>query len=90
MAKYILKPKYQKEVEAVQFTGNNREEIEDFVPTESITFVTERHLSGKTYARICTTDHVLFILSQGDYLLKDEGQVTVVRPELFNFLYQEE
>lgn len=79
MAKYRQKPVI---VEAIQWTGDNKEEIEKFSNRPTHTF------NGGTTLVIRTKDGAKSIII-GDYVLKDkEGKISICIESFFNNLYE--
>ena len=80
---YIKKPV---KIQAVQFTGNNYDEICDFVGE---TLDTQTNSQNDIVSIFMYTLEDRMIADIGDYVIKyAEGGVTFCKPNMFNMMYE--
>ena len=83
--KYKKKPV---EIEAVQFTRDNVEEIKEFTEGNAINFRTERCINGKSYCEIKILEGTM-TATEGDYIIKGvNGEFYPCKPDVFEKIYE--
>lgn len=83
--RYIKKPV---EIEAVQFTRNNFEEVKEFTSGTAHTFITTRCPNGKSTCIIPTLEGQ-HIATEGDYIIKGvKGECYPCKPDIFEMTYE--
>ena len=87
VAFYRIKPEV---VQAVQWTGDNMDELSMFTTVKGIPKVFMNYVSEAKELRLITADSKYSILiSEGDYVIKDtSGEFTVLNPEIFKKTYE--
>jgi hypothetical protein len=84
--KYIKKPV---EIEAVQFTRNNWDEVKDFTNQTAHSLTIEKHINGIAYCIIPTLEGQ-HKATEGDWIIKGvKGEFYPCKPDIFNMTYEE-
>lgn len=79
--KYVSIPK---EIEAVQFTGNNLNEIIMYLDVSEISIRLERRPDAVASCIITTKLGVKLVALQGDYITKDNvGNISIIKSDIF-------
>ena len=85
---YIKKNLMKKEIQAVQFTGNNYDEICDFVG-ETLDTQTDSQNNIVSIFMYTLKRKNRMIANIGDYVIKyTEGGILVCEPNRFNMMYE--
>lgn len=83
--------KYKKrpvEIEAIQFTRNNWNEIVEFTNGKAFNFAIEKRPSGYAYCLIRTLDGDMKA-KNGDYIIKGiQGEFYPCKPDIFESTYE--
>lgn len=76
-------------VEAIQYTGNNFNDIKEFA--EGIPIREPLDFIGKTYGimYIDILGNDKYIAMVGDYIIKEENKICVCSAEIFEMLFEE-
>jgi hypothetical protein len=83
--RYIKKPV---EIEAVQFTRNNWDEIKLFTNNTAHTLLIEKRLNGKCTCIIPTLEGQ-HIATESDYIIKGiKGEFYPCKPDIFEMTYE--
>ena len=83
--KYIKKPV---EIEAVEFTRSNWDEIKLFTNNTAQTLLIEKRLNGKCTCIIPTLEGQ-HIATEGDYIIKGiKGEFYPCKPDIFEMTYE--
>lgn len=86
MKKYRKKPV---EIEAIQFTRYNIEDVIEFAKNKVLGFITERKLNGACTCKIDTLEGIM-IATEGDYIIKGvKGEFYPCKPDIFEMTYEE-
>jgi len=84
--KYIKKPV---EIEAVQFTRNNWDEVKDFTNQTAHSLTIEKRINGIAYCIIPTLEGQ-HKATEGDWIIKGvKGEFYPCKPDIFNMTYEE-
>lgn len=77
------------EIEAIQFTRNNFEEVKAFGEGSIKDLIIERCLNGKAYCKVQTLEG-LMIATEGDFIIRGlRGEYYPCKPDVFNKKYEE-
>jgi hypothetical protein len=83
--KYIKKPV---EIEAMQFTRNNWDDIKAFTNNTAHTLSIEKHINGIATCVIPTLEGQ-HIANEGDYIIKGiKGEFYPCKPDIFDMTYE--
>ena len=83
--KYKKKPV---EIEAIQFTRDNVEEIKEFTEGNAINFRTERCINGNSYCEIKILGGTM-TATEGDYIIKGvNSEFYPCKPDVFEKIYE--
>lgn len=72
-------------VEAVQWTGNNLDEIKEFCTEVNLP---KWQVKGETYIMSCHTSNGICFYKAGDYLVKEKGVYYMCRKDEFEEIYK--
>ena len=76
------------EIEAIQFTRDNVEEIKEFTEGNAFNFRTERSINGKSYCEIKILEGTM-TATEGDYIIKGvTGAFYPCKPDVFEKTYE--
>lgn len=79
--------KRQVEIEAIQFTRNNYDEVVEFTNGSTFNFRIERCVGGKAYCDIETLEGSM-TATERDYIIKGvHGEFYACKPEIFKETY---
>ena len=76
------------EIEAIQFTRLNWEEVKEFTNNTAFSLVIERHISGECSCLIPTLEGNM-LANENDWIIKGvKGEFYPCKPDIFDLTYE--